>query len=178
MFQRDCDSPALNDLDDRALRQLVIHIVYEKDMWDWARARLEMDKEFSPERQLIQEAFLLHTRVLTEFFASRPSDDDVVATHFVPTWSSPDSEVLLGRGRRGMNKWLVHLTATRLHDASYREMLLIWNNGVIPLNETWHRFLGELTEDRRAWFDSEISRARLRHRRTNQSDRTRGGLDA
>jgi len=37
-------------LSDGQRRAMVAHVVYEKDMWDWARARLESEKEFSPER--------------------------------------------------------------------------------------------------------------------------------
>jgi len=141
---------------------MVTHVVYEKDMWDWARARLQMDLGFSPARQLIQESLLLHGRVLTEFFMAKPKMDDVVATHYVPEWASDDSIVELEVTKRSLDKYLAHLTAGRLDDDANQEALLRWNNGLLAIQATWQRFLSELAVTERSWFDEEIGKARIR----------------
>lgn len=110
------------------------------------------------------EVFLLHVRNLTDFFVSRPSArsvgkervvlDDVVAHHYVPTWTQVDGGEALSRlveHKPWMNKRVQHLTAARQRvSAEETERLLVdvYND----VMELVGMFLNRLSAERRAWF--------------------------
>ncbi|MBI3838808.1 MAG: hypothetical protein HY288_12860 [Planctomycetia bacterium] len=107
------------------------------------------------EASMVLESFLVHTRVLRDFFwRGRSRPDDVVAGDFVGGWKMPsDSEYsYLFSHKDRLDKALAHLTTARVtYDSegkgwAIREI----ENEIEPMIE---RFLRELPEDRRYWFE-------------------------
>jgi hypothetical protein len=108
------------------------------------------------EASVFVECFLLHARVLRDFFCrSGNKSDDVTADEFVSGWSAPpvsDYHTLHGEKCR-LDKALAHLTTTRVqYDTSGKE----WDLGAIrqELENIIMRFLASLPADKAAWFDS------------------------
>lgn len=111
----------------------------------------------------ILESFLLHTRVLHDFFfKSRNSNDpkkndDSVASDFVPDWSSvrPQKGEYLGNKDRfeRLNKALAHLTIRRVE---YDQLQKAWNVDAIKdeVGNLIEAFQLNLPPERKAWFDA------------------------
>ena len=60
------------------------------------------------------EAFLVHVRLLDDFFFHKPGNDDICAEHLVPTWSPPThTKPVLDSNRSRINKMLAHFTRAR-----------------------------------------------------------------
>ncbi len=114
------------------------------------------------EASVFVECFLLHARVLRDFFCcSGHKPDDVTAGKFVSGWSAPpvsEYHTLDGEKAR-LDKALAHLTTTRVqYDASGKK----WDLAAIrqELEEIIRRFLASLTTEKAAWFDVERLPAR------------------
>lgn len=108
------------------------------------------------EASVFVECFLLHARVLRNFFCrSGHKPNDVTAGEFVSGWSPPlvsDYYTLDGEKER-LDKALAHLTTTRVqYDTSGKE----WDLSAIrkELEDMIRRFLASLPTDKAAWFDA------------------------
>jgi hypothetical protein len=114
----------------------------------------ESDEELQTTYALL-ESYLLHARVLHDFFHKPQSRDDVVAGHFVSGWETlrpPQDPYLAEKNRRNrLDKALAHLTLERLnYDAEEKR----WNVDAIrdAIDEPMKAFLEKLPKDRKAWF--------------------------
>ena len=108
------------------------------------------------EASVFVECFLLHARVLRDFFCrSGYKDDDVTAGEFISGWSAPpvsDYHTLEGEKER-LDKALAHLTTPRVqYDTSGKA----WNLAAIrqELEDIIRRFLASVPTDKAAWFDA------------------------
>jgi hypothetical protein len=106
------------------------------------------------EASVFVECFLLHARVLRDFFCRcGHKPDDVTADEFVSGWSAPpvsDHHTLHGEKER-LDKALAHLTTTRVqYEASGKE----WDLLAIrqELEDNVQRFLLSLPTDKASWF--------------------------
>jgi len=101
------------------------------------------------------ESFLLHARVLRDFFCREGKGDDVVARHFVSGWTQPPvseySYISDQKQKDRLNKALAHLTTARVrYDSEGKQ----WDVDKVrcEIERMIDRFLSELPDDRRAWF--------------------------
>jgi hypothetical protein len=107
------------------------------------------------EASLLVECFLLHARVLRDFFCrSKHKPDDVTADEFVSGWSSPPASDYdtLHREKERLDKALAHLTTTRVqYDTSGIE----WDLHAIrkELEDMIRQFLASLPTNKAAWFE-------------------------
>lgn len=104
------------------------------------------------------ESYLLHARVLRDFFFRAPKyPDDVVASDFLPEWSTycPSLGTYLNGQELRLNKALAHLSTERL---KYDNKDKRWNVTAIhnELQPVIELFLTKLRADRRAWFNEPI----------------------
>lgn len=101
------------------------------------------------------ESYLLHTRVLHDFFYKAPSRDDVVAAHFVPGWEGlrPPLDAYLGDPdrKKRLDKALAHITLARVGYDSHDKK---WNVDAIrdAIENAMATFLTNLPPERRLWF--------------------------
>lgn len=101
------------------------------------------------------ECFLLHARILYDFFtldASRP--DDVSASHFVAAWSPVNAKSELGSTDKvRLNKALAHLTTTRIE---FDQMHAGWDVDAIweEICGVTKRFLVSLPANSTSWFEA------------------------
>jgi hypothetical protein len=100
------------------------------------------------------ESFLLHARVLRDFFCrERLKPDDVIASDFVAEWARPpasDYSYITAQKDR-LDKALAHLTTTRVR---YDSEGKLWD--VVTMRREMEpmigRFLAKLPDDRKPWF--------------------------
>lgn len=99
------------------------------------------------------ESFLLHVRVLRDFFYTPGRDDDIVAGHFIANWSKicPTKGRYLKDQKTRLDKALAHLTEKRLdYDGKDKK----WQ--VTKLYKDLHPvievFIANLPNDRKPWF--------------------------
>jgi len=100
----------------------------------------------------ILDSFLLHSRVLYDFFCKRPRGDDVVAQHFFddpPSWQSGDLFPTVRNQQTELNKHLAHLTYARLEGEIAWDLQAMFKE----FKEAWDKFIRLLPDDRRSWFD-------------------------
>ena len=101
------------------------------------------------------ESFLIHARVLRDFFCrGRLKTDDVIAGDFVSGWTQPPaSDYSYIRAQKDrLDKALAHLTTTRVrYDSEGKK----WDVATIrrEIEPIIERFLAELPDDRRPWFE-------------------------
>ncbi len=145
--------------DPRATEEIAQKVRYERGMLDWCAQQIALASELpksdanQSRSNLTLEGFLLHARVLRDFFVGPPKkDDDVLAEHFleepvpVCTWSCP--YLSEHRNRKRLDKLLAHLTYTRLgHEKK-------WNVAKIhaEIERAWQEFLGALPVGTQQWF--------------------------
>ena len=99
------------------------------------------------------ESLLIHTRILRDFFYKPATHDDIVASHFVPDWSSlrpPQNEYLSVRRDR-FDKAIAHLSLKRIEYESNEKK---WNLDAIrdSIEKPMKKFLETLSPDRVSWF--------------------------
>jgi hypothetical protein len=101
------------------------------------------------------ESFLLHTRVLHDFFYKKRTRDDVIASDFVPDWERvrpPLDPYLSDPDRRTrLDKALAHLSLKRVE---YEVREKKWNVDAIcaAIEAPMKRFLASLSPEVGAWF--------------------------
>jgi hypothetical protein len=101
------------------------------------------------------ESFLIHTRVLRDFFCrGRHKSDDVIAADFVAGWTQPQASdyTYISAQKDRLDKSLAHLTTTRvMYDSEGKQ----WDVEKIlsEIKPMIQRFLKELPVDRRSWFN-------------------------
>jgi hypothetical protein len=142
---------------EQELEAMAGHVLYEQRMWQWSVERLVEIREENAEHNGLIEVFLLHSRCLTEFFQSQPRQDDVVAGHYVPGWKPHGSVTFLSSAMAATNKRWGHLSLYRLDKERVKEDLDRWSHNVHHMSVTWSRFLSELSDERRRWFEAEAS---------------------
>ncbi len=109
-------------------------------------------------RFALLESFLLHTRVLRDFFFRMPKyDDDVVAKCFIPDWDRhcPEKGEYLEEREDRLNKALAHLTTKRLdYDSNEKN----WKINKIheELQPVIDLFVSKLPDNKRDWFVDEV----------------------
>ena len=123
------------------------------EMVELGTSQLAPDERLGVFAQL--ESFLLHARVLRDFFFRKPKfDDDVVAEHFLPDWSAHRASLgpYLTAHELRLNKALAHLTTMRL---DYDKAEKKWEVSTIrdELQPVIDSFLSKLPRDRQRWFD-------------------------
>jgi hypothetical protein len=108
------------------------------------------------EASVFVECFLLHSRVLRDFFCrSGNKPDDVTACEFVSGWLFPpvSDYHILDKEKERLDKALAHLTTTRVqYDTRGKE----WDLEAIrqELEAIIRRFLASLPTEKTAWFDA------------------------
>jgi hypothetical protein len=139
-----------------ALQQLEVGLGYSQPGNVMPRVGTSFGTEKEIEASVFVECFLLHARVLRDFFCRPgPKPDDVTAGEFVSRWSAPpasDYPTLDGEKDR-LDKALAHLTTIRVqYDTSGK----LWNLAAIQqeLEDIIRRFLASLPTDKAAWFDA------------------------
>lgn len=108
------------------------------------------------EASILVECFLLHARVLRDFFCrSGHRTDDLTASEFVSGWSPPPASdyQTLYREKDRLDKALAHLTTTRVqYDNGGKE----WDLETIrnELETIILRFVADLPTEMAVWFDA------------------------
>jgi hypothetical protein len=143
---------------DGDLEKMAGHILYETRMLEWAIALLADNFDESAEHNALVEVFLLHTRALTEFFASQPKrNDDVVASDYIDNWSPGVDGTALERALMATHKRWGHISLYRLDEASLSNDINRWQENVEPVRRLWLRFFAALTPEQQAWFVADLS---------------------
>jgi hypothetical protein len=97
------------------------HVSYEVEMLVHCARRLiqrRKDRQSVLEHNVYVESFLLHARVLDDFFGAEPKDDDVTAGSFVTHWRR--TRVLSCPERFAINKSVAHPTTARLAHRDFK----------------------------------------------------------
>ena len=136
-------------------QDIVPKVKYEFEMLEWAAKKIkaEFSNADQPTKNMLLEVFLLHARVLRDFFVKSPSDDDVSTQHFFDApsvWVSKANTLCqtLEKERVRLNKKLAHLTYSRLTEEEEWDF-----NGIHDeLLKAKHEFLDALEPDQRKWF--------------------------
>ena len=104
------------------LPELLDKLKYELWMLGECAKKLAVDDLEEAEHNAWLEAYIIHARLLTEFFRDKPrkDKDDVVAKHYLGDyWKDADATTALEalwERTEAWNKWLAHLTATRVRE--------------------------------------------------------------
>jgi len=130
-------------------------VQYELSMFRYAYQRMQnewLDSD-SLHRNILLETFLLHARVLRDFFVQNPKGDDVSASHFYDDpniWISITSNhcTYLQNNRTRLNKYLAHLTYDRINEDKN------WQTDIIfkEVCTAWELFHSMLNKDQQALF--------------------------
>jgi hypothetical protein len=130
-------------------------IRYERKMLHYCHDEIMKGWENSDngKRNVLLEAFLLHARVLKEFFSIRKKHDGVSSIDFLENtkeWRRKEKSLCryLKRHRIPINKYLTHLTYSRLHKKMNWEVDTIYNE----LEDAWQHFYGFLSSEHKVWF--------------------------
>lgn len=148
-------------------KYLKVEAVAKKIKWEWDMLRgLEYENRTSKGNPVIDNAlldsFLLHARVLFDFYCKSPSfrkdqdgdPDDVSAQQFFddPSAWQKICQTLFPVVRNlqpELNKHLAHLTYTRLKKKIQWDITDIFKE----FDEAWSKLMETLPTQRRAWFD-------------------------
>ena len=115
-------------------------------------------KRDTPERNSVIECYLLHLRILIEFFrATRRLPNDVIASDYVPNWNATEHSEELKEAWNALNKRLTHLTAERANTVAWPLAQQSWQQAHDIVGSLWTRFETELDAERRSWFKREVS---------------------
>lgn len=101
---------------------------------------------------------MLHSRVLVEFFRSKPKQDDVVASHYVAGWRGDDDLNAMVGSLKSMNKRWRHPSVYRLDIESREHEIEDWIQNAFRIRKTWDRFMDGMSEDKCAWFEDRFRR--------------------
>jgi len=137
-------------------RDIVEKIKYEWNMLQYCYKRMSNEQVNTDmyEQNLFLEAFLLHARVLKDFFIRDPSQDDVSAIHFfddAAEWQNIINILCpyLRQHQKRLNKYLAHLTYERIREDKVWEVIAIFNE----LEYAWQQFYALLPQERKEWFN-------------------------
>ena len=159
------------------LETLAEPVSYELEMFKFLhdeiakRSETKVGTGSDPAEDAYLESFLLHTRLLRDFFCnkrdlpprrqkcpkcgehfekSRSESDDVLAVDFVAGWVQEETPYLKTL-RHPLNKLLAHLTQAR---QPYTLRSYLWEPEKIysELRPMIDRFLSSLPDDRKGWF--------------------------
>lgn len=143
-------------IDPRATTLSAKMVRFEYLQFQWVAGEIEKRWKctFSEEeKSLFMEDFLLHARILREFFVGSPKKDDIIAAHFLDDPSKWESSrgsrcKQLMADKERLDKKLAHLTYSRL---TLDEK---WDFEVIrgEIVDAMTAFLGLLPTDRVQWF--------------------------
>lgn len=152
-------------------------VQYEIEMLEFLNRKLselhdtKVGTGSDPEEDAYLESFLLHTRILRDFFFSHAppnsrtrtcpackhtqtlpaiTNDDILAGDFVPGWNEPEDPYLKTL-REPLNKMLAHLTETR---ERYKLQSYLWDHTAIhqALEPVIAKFRSSLTSQTTIWF--------------------------
>ncbi len=121
----------------------------------WPRVGTGISSEEVRDASVVLESFLVHARVLHDFFCqSRRWEDDIVASDFVGTWAKPSESDYgyLNAQKERLDKALAHLTTTRV---KYDTDGKVWDVATIrrEIEGMIQRFFSELPDERRRLFE-------------------------
>lgn len=146
--------------DDGSLDGMAAHVLYERRMWEWTRSALdEPFDQGNPHahgvHNCVVEAFLIHTRILTEFFLAPKTlrSDDVHATDYVASWTQDAHTQCLATALPAINKRIAHISTRRLIDSD--DDVRNWSANAPHVIATWSRFLAALPPSRQKWFSDD-----------------------
>jgi hypothetical protein len=130
-------------------------IKYELNMLQYCFTRIQNEWAGADDslRNLLLEDFLLHARVLRDFFVSSPRQDDVSSTHFFndsTPWSALSASFCpyLKQHKTRLDKYLAHLTYSRLNEDKNWDLNAIYSE----IANAWQQFYSLLPPERQAWF--------------------------
>ena len=130
-------------------------VKYEWDMFEWLSHKIKREWQIAdmPTRNMLLEGFLLHARILRDFFVGEPRGDDVSARHFFDdesAWVDKTKDLCpyTRKKKTRIDKKLAHLTYSR--PILGKE----WDFGTISkeIYEAWDKFLSFLPDERKVWF--------------------------
>ena len=106
-------------------------------------------------RDLFGETFLLHSRLLLEFFyGEEKRKDDAFAIHYLDsksTWK-PNKPSWFEEHCTRCNKLLVHLSYRRVGYKKDNQMKWSLRDKAAHLDKEWIAFISALPPERQAWF--------------------------
>ncbi len=136
-------------LEDHQLRDMAYHINYEMQAMELARSVYSEYWQKRDQRWMTGlECFLLHVRILHDFFSQKCQKDDVTVAYYVT--ENLEVPTVLSRERERINKHLAHLTLGRIEFIGERTWPVedlrdaIWS--------LYERFIDLLPASRREWF--------------------------
>lgn len=147
--------------DDQVLDAMVTHIAYEVAALENASARCD--------ERLSLESFLLHARILRDFFwtrwdpGSRFANSEILAEHYFAsrrTWSDCKGRLptTLKNTTRPIDKQLAHITRERIDPAFAQDLRAAVPTLKEELLNQWQVFLSKLdTDPRRARFEEGVA---------------------
>jgi hypothetical protein len=130
---------------DNQAQDIAPEVLYEWNMFEWCANELQKRPEDYAYRNCLLESFLMHARVLHDFFMFGPKEDAVSAQDFLLC-------PYLSKERRRLQGMVPHLTYRRLDYK--RTGQKPWNVTAIidDITRAWAFFLASLPPERRHWF--------------------------
>ena len=132
--------PSTTELDN-----LVDHVAYEVAALEASAAAFDKANLW-----VYLEAFLLHARLLREFFWGRRRATDVSARDYCASWREKKPPPTVKATKIPIDKQLAHITRDRVNPKVTMDL----SARVAPLRDelraTWKRFIGQLASDPRA----------------------------
>jgi len=142
---------------DTQAEEIAPEVLYEWNMFEWCANELQKRPEDYAYRNCLLESFLMHARVLHDFFMFGPKEDAVSAQDFFDdpsTWQIKSRKLCpyLSKERRRLQGMVPHLTYRRLNYK--RTGQKPWNVTAIidDITRAWAFFLASLPPERRFWF--------------------------
>ena len=140
-----------------------VKFLYDLDMCRWGAQQIgeenEKKQNQEPKPKLTRaddlrlEGFLLHARILRDFFVGDPQGDDILAQYYFDnpsTWKDAAEPLCphLKANRVHINKKLAHLTYSRLTEDEDWDVATIAQE----VKTAWETFRSTLPQEREKWF--------------------------
>ena len=144
-------------MDPRATKDAAAKVLYEWEMFEWCGQEAAKKHAHRGMKNSLLESFLIHARVLYDFFVTPATRDDISAQHFFDdpnTWANSTQNLCpyLRSERIRLQGMVPHLTYRRLdyERAGQKE----WDVSAVTkdISQAWQQFLSALPKDRAAWF--------------------------
>jgi hypothetical protein len=130
-------------------------IQYALNMLQYCSTRIQNEWADADDclRNLLLEDFLLHARILRDFFVGSPREDDVSAAHFFDDpsyWLAISASFCpyLKQHKTRLDKYLAHLTYSRLNEDKNWDLNVIHSE----IAHAGQQFYSLLPPERQAWF--------------------------